>query len=272
MWLEHTFRDLEHQGWLTKAAAYRDSFGKITEQAIAPILDTFGELSDKRLLDVACGTGELTAAALQRGARAEGVDFAATMVGKAREKYPAARFNEGDAEHLPYDNSTFDTVVCAFGLLHLQDPERAIAEGRRVLKPGGRYTFTVWGNVDQGGDFFKLVMGAITRHGTLDVPLPPAPPIFRFADFQECNRALTAAGFNAPSVRILQLQWRTKKPQDILDLIYKSIVRTPMILQAQAEDARERIHRAIVEGAESYRKDDVIELRFPAVLATATSG
>jgi hypothetical protein len=115
-------------------------------------------------------------------------------------------------------------------------------------------------------------MGAIMRHGSLDVPLPPAPPIFRFSDFAECNRALIAAGFNAPSVRILQLQWRTKNPHDILDLIYKSIVRTPMILQAQAADAQERIHRAIVEDAENYRKDDVIELRFPAVLATATSG
>ena len=269
---EQTFRALEHQGWVSKAAAYRDSFGKITEQAIAPILDTFGELSGKRLLDIACGTGELTVAALQRGASAEGVDFAATMVGKAREKYPDGRFIEGDAEHLPYDDSTFAAVVCSFGLLHLQDPDRAIAEARRVLKAGGRYTLTVWGDADQGGDFFKLVMGAITRHGTLDVPLPPAPPIFRFADFQECNRALTAAGFIAPAVRILHLQWKASNPQDVLDLIYKSIVRTPMILQAQSQDARDRIERAIVEGAESYRKNGAIELRFPAVMATALAG
>lgn len=270
--VEHTFRELEHQGWLTKAAAYRDSFGTITEQAIGPILDTFGDLSGKRLLDVACGTGELTAAASQRGAKAEGVDFASTMVGKAREKYPDSRFNEGDAEHLSYDKSTFDAVVCSFGLLHLQDADRAIAEARRVLKAGGRYTFTVWGNADQGGDFFRLVMGSITQHGTLDVPLPPAPPIFRFADFQECNRALTAAGFIAPAVRILPLQWKANNPQDILDLIYKSVVRTPMILQAQTPDARERIERAIVEGAESYRRNGAIALRFPAVLATALAG
>jgi hypothetical protein len=104
------------------------------------------------------------------------------------------------------------------------------------------------------------------QHGTLDVPLPPAPPIFRFSDVDECKRALKAAGFNEPSVRILQLRWRRKNPQDVLDLIYESIVRTPMILQAQSDDARERIHRAIVEGAES----DVIQLRFPAVLAMAT--
>jgi ubiquinone/menaquinone biosynthesis C-methylase UbiE len=267
---EQTFRELEHQGWVAKAAAYRNSFGKITEQAIESVLDTFGDLSGKRLLDIACGTGDLAAAAAKRGARAEGVDFAATMVEKATANYPDVRFVEGDAEHLPYHGSTFDAVVCSFGLLHLQNPDAAIADARRVIKAGGRYTFTVWCNPDQGGDFFKLVMGAVMQHGTLDVPLPPAPPIFRFSDFAECERALTTAGFTAPSVRILQLQWRTKNAQDVLDLIYRSIVRTPMILQAQSDDARERIHRSIVEGAERYRSDDMIELRFPAVLATAT--
>ncbi len=68
---------------MAKAGAYRDIFGKITEQAIDPILNTFGDLSQKRMLDVACGTGELTAAAASRGAITEGVDFAATMVEKA---------------------------------------------------------------------------------------------------------------------------------------------------------------------------------------------
>jgi ubiquinone/menaquinone biosynthesis C-methylase UbiE len=269
---EQTFRELEHQGWVTKAAVYRNSFGKITEQAIDSILDTFGDLSGKRLLDIACGTGELAAAASKRDANAEGVDFAATMVEQATQNYPDVRFTEGDAEHLPYPDSTFDAVVCSFGLLHLQNPDAAIADARRVLKAAARYTFTVWCNPDQGGEFFKLVMGAVMQHGTLDVPLPPAPPIFRFSDIDECKRALVTAGFNEPSVQIMQLQWRTKNPQDVLDLIYKSIVRTPMILQAQSDDARERIHRAIVEGAESYRQGDLIQLGFPAVLATATSG
>ncbi len=76
---EKTFRDLEHQGWLEKAGAYRDMLGKLTEQAITPILDTFGDLSGSRFLDVASGTGELTAEAARRGAAAEGLDFAATM-------------------------------------------------------------------------------------------------------------------------------------------------------------------------------------------------
>jgi ubiquinone/menaquinone biosynthesis C-methylase UbiE len=109
---EQTFRELEHQGWVSKAAVYRDSFGKITELAITSILDTFGDLSGKHLLDVACGTGELAAAAAARGATSEGVDFAATMVEKAKENHPEPSFREGDAKQLPYRDASFDAVAC----------------------------------------------------------------------------------------------------------------------------------------------------------------
>ena len=67
-------------------------------------------------------------------------------------------------------------------------------EAWRVLKSGGRYTFTVWCGPDQGGGFFKLVLEAIQKHGSLEVPLPPAPPMFRFADPDESKKVLTEAG------------------------------------------------------------------------------
>ncbi|HEY8143330.1 MAG TPA: methyltransferase domain-containing protein [Kofleriaceae bacterium] len=268
---EKTFRDLEHEGWLTKADAYRDIFGTITAQAIAPILDTFGDLSGARFLDVGCGTGELTAAAASRGAQAEGLDFAATMIEKASQKYPHIEFREGDAEQLPHAGSSLDAVACSFGLLHMANPDRALREARRVLKAGGRYTFTVWCGPEQGGDLFTLVMGAIREHGTLAVDLPPAPPMFRFADAEESLRALQAAGFSQPTARRLELEWLAREPRDVLDLIYKSVVRTPMILLAQTEDARERIHEAIISGAEAYRAGDTIRFGFPALLATAVA-
>jgi ubiquinone/menaquinone biosynthesis C-methylase UbiE len=266
---QNSFQQLEHAGWLAKAQAYDALFGTITDQAIDPILDSFGALEQKHLLDVACGTGHLSGAAAGRGAKSEGVDFAATMVEKARINYPGVAFIEGNAEQLPYSDAKFDAVACSFGLLHLERPERAISNAWRVLKNGGRYTFTVWCSPDQGGDFFRLVMGALQKHGTLDVPLPPAPPIFRFADPQESQRALTAAGFMAPEIKTISLKWRTAKPENILELIYKSIVRTPLLLEAQSAQARDSIHQAIIEGSEEFRNGNAIEFNFPALMATA---
>jgi SAM-dependent methyltransferase len=67
------------------------------------ILSALGDLSGKAVLDVCCGPGHLAAAAVQRGATAEGIDFAPTMVAKAARNYPAIPFREGDAESLPYE-------------------------------------------------------------------------------------------------------------------------------------------------------------------------
>lgn len=269
---QDTFETLERAGWSAKAGAYDDLFATITDQAIAPMLDSFGALSNKRLLDVACGTGHIAGSASGRGARSEGIDFATTMVEHAKRRFPGVPFREGDACRLPFADGTFDAVACGFGLLHMAQPEQAIKEAWRVLKSGGRYAFTVWCSPDQGGEFFKLVMGAVQKHGTFDVPLPAAPPMFRFADPNECAKALTAAGFADPVVTVLPLSWRTAKAEDVLDLIYKGAVRTPMVLEAQTDRVREAIHHAIMEESEKFRSGGTIEIRFPASMASARKG
>jgi ubiquinone/menaquinone biosynthesis C-methylase UbiE len=185
-----TFKELEHGGWMDKAAAYDSYFALVTNQAIDAILESFGTLHGKRLLDVGCGTGHLAATAAKRGAEAEGIDFAGTMVATSAANYPEVKFTIGDAEDLPYEDGSFDCVACSFGLLHMPHPEKVMKEAYRVLRSGGRYTFTVWCTPDQGSDFFGLVQAAIQAHGTLDVGLPAAPPFFRFANVDECRKTL----------------------------------------------------------------------------------
>ncbi len=109
-----TFRDLAHEGWSARAATYADAAGRVTAQAIGPILDTFGDLFGKRLLDIACGPGELAGEAAQRGAVVTGVDFAAPMLERAAAAFPQVDFKEAEAEQLPFGDAGFDAVTCAF--------------------------------------------------------------------------------------------------------------------------------------------------------------
>jgi SAM-dependent methyltransferase len=264
-----TFKELEHGGWTERGAAYDDYFALITNQAIDFVLASFGSLNGKLLLDVCCGTGEVTAAAAERGAEAEGIDFAATMIAIAASKYPGLAFTPGDAEDLPYENERFDCVACCFGLLHLEQPEKAISEAWRVLRHGGRYTFTVWCTPEQGCALFGLIQGAIQAHGTIDVGLPPAPPFFRFANIEECQKTLSAAGFGAPASSIIPLTWHGNSPGDLLELFYKSAVRMPMVLERQTSEARERIHKAVLESAERFRAGDRLAVPSPAFMVTA---
>jgi ubiquinone/menaquinone biosynthesis C-methylase UbiE len=139
-----TYKELEQSGWRRKANAYDEWFATITRQAIEPTLDALGDhFAGTKLLDICTGTGHLAGAAAKRGALAEGLDFADTMVAKAQANYPNLRFTVGDAENLPYDDASFDYVVCGFGHLHFGDADQAIKEARRVLVPGGRYGFTL---------------------------------------------------------------------------------------------------------------------------------
>ncbi len=260
-----SFKDLEQQGWTSKASGYAAWLGGITSGAADPLLDATHVTRGTRLLDVASGPGYGAARATARGATAIGVDFAPSMVEHARRHFPQTQFTEGDAENLAFDDGSFDAVICAFGLLHMAEPDRAIAEAFRVLGAGGHYAFTVWSTPDRH-EFFELVLGAIREHGRLDLPLPPAPSLFRFSDPVESRKVLASTGFDAITVTEIPLVWRCASAQDAVEVIYKSTVRTAMLLEQQTAEERQRIHQAIMDGATRFRQDGGYAMAFPAVL------
>ena len=266
-----TFQDMEHEGWVERAGRYRDLFGTITSQAIEPLLEALGNLDQADFLDIACGTGELAGTAARRGARAQGVDFAAAMVSQAAERYPYAAFRVGDAQDLPFADGAFDAAACAFGIPHFADPERALREARRVLRKGGRFAMTTWSGPRHGGELFAFVDDIIAEHGTPDDSLPVPPPMFRFGDADECRRCLAAAGFDVTDVRMIDLVWSSFSARSIPEMIDWSLVWTSRVLRSQQPEVRDRIARAMDAAGEARRQGGKIAFRFPALLVAATA-
>jgi len=266
--MQQTFRELEYQGWMEKAGAYDDYFAMITRQAIPAMLDTFGELSAIKLLDISSGTGHLPAAAASRGAQVEGIDFAGAMVDRAMANYPELSFREGDAQDLPYADANFDAVTCAFGIHHLEHPQQGFMEAYRVLRPRGRYTFTTWASPEQGQEFIAAIHNAVNMHGSTEVNLPAAPAMPSFGGPGDSCELLSQAGFIDTSIDILPLVWEAQRAEDALDMIYRGIVRIPMMLNAQSESARTKIHAEIIDQLRRFESSDGIKVPFPAVIVS----
>ena len=104
-------------------------------------------------LDAGCGTGFLSFELAARGHRVTGIDFALEMLAEARrkaaERTGAVRFEQADAEHLPFPAGSFDLAISRHVLWTLPHPEGAIDEWIRVLRPGGRL-IVVDGQFDPG--------------------------------------------------------------------------------------------------------------------------
>src|SRR5262245_27722191 len=262
------FRQFEHSGWQNIPQQYHQAFGELTAQSTAPLLDAAAVKKRTKVLDIATGPGYVAAAAAKRGATVIGVDFSAAMVAEAQRRNPDIECREGDAEQLPFDNDLFDAAVVNFGILHLARPDQALAEACRVLRPGGRFGFTVWAKPEEAMGF-GIVLGAIAKYGNLNVPLPEGPPFFRFSERDECSRSLLAAGFQSPEVVKLPQVWRLPSIDSLFEFMKDSTVRTAGLLRAQRPDALEKIREAMRDASRQYQKDNAVELPMPAILASA---
>ncbi len=127
------------------------------------------------LLDVACGTGNLSIPAAQAGATVEGVDIDSNSLATARTRAEreglTIRFQEGDAEALPFPDEQFDVVVSMFGAMFAPRPELAASEMARVCRQGGLIAMANWTPDGFVGKTFQLT--------TSYAPMPPGlyPPV-----------------------------------------------------------------------------------------------
>ena len=141
-------------------------------------LDRLGVRPGERLLDVACGTGQIAIPAARRGAEVTGLDLTEAWLDVARSRAAAEgleiRFDQGDAEAMPYPDAVFDRVVSLIGAMFAPDPARAASELARVCRPGGSIAMGNWTAEGFVGAFF----GTVARH----VPPPEIPSPLLWGD------------------------------------------------------------------------------------------
>ena len=165
-------------------------------------------LGPQNVLETAAGSGVVTralAARLDPAVRYVVTDLNQPMLDHAAQRQaPDDRitWQQADALNLPFDDASFDVVVCQFGVMFFPDKVAGYTEARRVLKPGGRFIFSVWGHigVNEFADIVTQTAASI---------FPENPPNFLartphgYHDVDAIQEQLTGAGFADISVSTL---------------------------------------------------------------------
>jgi ubiquinone/menaquinone biosynthesis C-methylase UbiE len=129
----------------------------------------------ERVLDVACGTGNSAIPAARTGAIVTGVDIAPNLLEQARVRAAAenlkCKFDEGDAEQLPYQDASFDVIVTMFGAMFAPRPERVTAEFVRVCRSGGKIAMANWMPTGFVGQMFKTTASHVQPPPNMPSPV-----------------------------------------------------------------------------------------------------
>ncbi len=181
------------------------AFAKFMEPGALEILAGWQIHPGARMLDVGCGAGQIAIPAARSGIDVTGVDIATNLITQARDRALAegvlARFEEGDAERLPYPEASFDVVVSLIGAMFAPRPEQVASEFLRVCRSGGRILMANWTPTGFPGNMWKII-------GKY-VPAPPGvPPATLWGDeetvrsrLREGIRSLTLTRRTYPSWR-----------------------------------------------------------------------
>jgi len=230
-------------------------------------------LAPKRILETAAGTGVVTQALHQALPDAEitATDLNPPMLEKAEQRVGAGRvrFQQADALSLPFEDRTFDLVVCQFGVMFFPDKVAGNSEARRVLRDGGSYLIVIWNSVD-------LNLATKVAGSAVADLFPPEDRSafyervpFRYHDASLIRSDLEAAGFARIDIETVDLRSRAPSAHEAAMALVQS---TPMRheLDQRGEGSLEKATEAATNALRQFEGASGFDAPMSAHIVTAT--
>jgi ubiquinone/menaquinone biosynthesis C-methylase UbiE len=220
------FREKLREEWTGEptVAAWRKwqaPLSEFTRGMTAALLESAQLRRGMQVLDLASGVGDPAIAIAEEvgpSGRVIASDLGPGMIGLAEEIARSKglrniEFRVADVEALPFPDDSFDLVSSRLGVMFFPEQVKAFRECRRVLKPGGRVVFVVWGTREQ--PFLTATVDVVAKYVEMPKPDPEAPHAFMFAERGLLESRLKVAGFQTvrEEVRTVIGRWN-RSPEE----------------------------------------------------------
>ena len=260
------FRDASLKRWARAArgwSEHRSTFQSGARPVSGWLVDAIEPQPGHRVLELAAGpgdTGLLAAELIAPGGTLISTDAAPEMVEAARARAAElgienAEFRTMDAEWIDLPAASLDAVIARWGYMLLADPDAALRETRRVLRPGGRVALAAW-TAPEDNPWASVPQQELAKTGVLPPPDPGEPHMFAFSDPARIQELLDDAGFGDVVVEQLDLVWRYPDLDawwdvqlDISTTLAKGVV---VLSPAQRDDLRDAVDARLA----TYVADD----------------
>jgi SAM-dependent methyltransferase len=229
------------------------------------------------VLELGAGTGETgfaTAALLGEDGRLLSTDFSPEMVEVAHRRGNELGLRNVDhrvidAERIELDSGSVDGVLCQSTYMLVADPAAALAETRRVLRPGGRLALSVWGAPERNP--WASIGGLILiERGHMPPPEPEAPGVFSMASEERTSALLDGAGFRSVRIEEVAVRFAFRGLDDYEQWVIDVAGPFAMVLRGLPEDEREVLRARLREAFVQFATDGGYELPGVALCAVAS--
>jgi ubiquinone/menaquinone biosynthesis C-methylase UbiE len=260
-------------GWERWRAQLADALTPVREWLIRELGPNPGET----VLELGAGTGETgfeAAAILCDGGRLISSDFSPEMVEVARRRgnelgLGNVDYRAIDAERIEFDSGSVDGVLCQSTYMLVADPAAALAETRRVLRPGGRLALSVWGAPERN-PWASIAGMILIERGHMPPPEPRAPGVFSMASEERTRALLDGAGFRSVRTDEVPVRFGFRALEDYEQWLVDVGGPFAMLVRGLPEDERERLRARLREAFVPFGADGGYELPGVALCAVAS--
>jgi SAM-dependent methyltransferase len=274
------FKRTSLENWQVMASGWERRRAEI-EKVTRPVSEWMVEALDPQpgdtVLELAAGPGDvgyLAAPLLGEEGRLISSDFSSEMVEVARRRSVELGLVNVenrviDAEEIPLEDDSVDGVLCRFAFMLMPDPEAALAETRRVLRPGGRLALAVWSTPERN-PWIALAGRVLAERGLAPPPQPGEPGMFVLADEERLQSLLEGAGFGVRPIEEVSVLLTYDDVDHYVAVANETGGMFARIWRDTSEEEHETIKARLVEAFEPFAVDGGYELSGVAVVAVAS--